>query len=145
MKNSRLPEELKAESLSNMMRVAPGVDAWFPRDGKPDEFCFARWTPAADGNGWRPVPVGGRLARITPELCAEIGLGKVDTEGQRRTLFRLARAGFVDIVHVSPGVWLLDVQSWFAHLRACMDNPGMWDPGSDDLETYLEANGLRKI
>ena len=65
------------------------------------------------------------------------------TDAQKyETLLRLARAGFIDMVKISPGCWLLDVDSWNRHLLRCMENPEMWDEGSPDLEEYRFANGL---
>ena len=38
--------------------------------------------------------------------------------------------------------WQSDMDSWHRHLLRCMENPEMWEEGSEDLETYRFWNGL---
>lgn len=38
--------------------------------------------------------------------------------------------------------WQSDMDSWHHHLLRCMENPEMWEEGSEDLETYRFWNGL---
>ncbi len=48
------------ERRGGMVRVAPGVHAWVPRDAAepPDGFALCRWARQADGT-FAPVPVPG--------------------------------------------------------------------------------------
>ncbi len=136
-------DRLRDLSRPDMVRIAPDRHAWVPADatrGAP-QFVLCRWTRCDEG-AYRPVPVAGRMVRVTAELMACVGF----TDGSRRkryeTLMRLGRAGFIDLVHASPGVWMLDLDSWFRHLAECAEDPDKWSENSDDLETYLHANAL---
>lgn len=138
-----LPTRLRASARPDMIRVAPDVHAWIPADktSEPPNFCLCRWTKRSDG-AYHPVPFATRLVRVTGELMACLGF----TDGTRRrryeTLMRLYRAGFVELVHASPGTWMLDLDSWYRHLAVCAENPDMWEEDSEDLKTYLQSNAL---
>ena len=130
------------------MRVAPGRHAWVPKDAAtpPDEYAVCRWSKQPDGT-YAPVPVAGRYARLDGKTCALLGFPpKAAADGKERcrydTLLRLARAGFIDIVRISPNTHLLDLDSWYRHLADCMDDPDRWEEGSEDWKTYVAANGL---
>lgn len=129
------PPARKAE----MVRVAPGVHGWVPKDASRSvaEYILCRWSRQPNGT-YAPVPVGGTWAKLTPALCAALGF-----EGGLDTMKRLALAGFVDASQISPGVMLLDLDSWVRHLAECMDDPDRWADGTDDLKEYLYKNGLR--
>lgn len=139
--NADLQCAIHAMVGSNMVRIAPDTAVWIPKNGEPDRYCLARWTP--QGAGYVPMPIGGRLAQVTPALLRAIGITDHSIDAQRQTLHRLARAGFIELIHLSPGVWLLDLDSWFRHLQECQEHADLWDPGSPDLARYLDANGLR--
>ncbi|MBR3086570.1 MAG: hypothetical protein IKH04_09245, partial [Kiritimatiellae bacterium] len=81
-------------------------------------------------------------ARLDARLLALLGFMSGSRPGRYATLLRLARAGFVEMVKVSPGCWLLDLDSWHRHITACMDDPDMWEPGSEAVRRYNYANGL---
>ncbi len=114
--------------------------------------CCLHWSQVTNslatstGSGvgsFRPVPVGGgRWARLDAQLLALLGFRSGSRPGRYATLLRLSRAGFVEMVKVSPGCWLLDLDSWHRHLTACMDDPEMWEPGSEAVRRYNFANGL---
>lgn len=127
----------------DMLRVAPGRHAWVPANGgEPPALAICRWSPDGEGS-FRPVPVGGgRWARLDAQLLALLGFRSGSRPGRYATLLRLSRAGFVEMVKVSPGCWLLDLDSWHRHLTACMDDPEMWEPGSEAVRRYNFANGL---
>lgn len=125
----------------DMVRVAPDRDCWVPKPGAAvPAFTVCRWVKR--GDGMVPIPVGGRWMRLSAELCAELGFRDVNRYRKHETMMRLHRAGFIDMVQPSPGVWLLDIDSWYRHLKACADNPEMWEEGSDDRATYLRLNAL---
>lgn len=132
----------RAAAGADMVRVAPGVHGWMPAPGREvPAYVLCRWARATEGC-WRPVPVGGRYARVGRELLALLGFNTGRDSSRYETLYRLGRAGFVDMVKVSPGCWLLDLDSWFRHLSACMDDPDMWEEGSEARTRYEFANGL---
>ena len=128
-----------------MVRVAPGRHAWIPRDKAtpPDGYALCRWSRQADGT-YAPVPVAGRYVRLNSQVAASLGFVSDGTSDRNRydTILRLGRAGFIDLVRVAPNTILLDLDSWYRHLADCMDNPEMWDEGSEDLKIYLKANDL---
>lgn len=142
------PISLSDATKPEMVRAAPGVHAWVPRDAAtpPPEYCLCRWSKQADGS-FAPVPVAGRYVRLGAKLAGLLGFPAGDDDDKRRycrydTILRLGRAGFVDVIKISPGVYLLDLDSWYHHLVECIDNPDRWAEGSEDYETYLKANDL---
>jgi hypothetical protein len=125
-----------------MVRVAPDKHAWCPAPGeKMPEYVICRWSKSADGL-CRPIPVPMNMARVTADLLVLLGFGGTHRKQTFHTLRRLATAGFVEMVHVSPGVWMLDLDSWFRHVAECVDNPDRWEEGGEDLRSYKFANGL---
>ena len=128
---------------TTMVRAAPGRHAWVPRDAAapPDGYALCRWSRQPDGT-YAPVPVGGRYVRLNSEVAETLGFGRGEDRCRYDTILRLGRAGFVDTVRVSPNTWLLDLDSWYRHLAACMEDPERWDEGAEDREAYLKANGL---
>lgn len=137
-----MAEAAREAMRPDMVRIAPGAHSWVPRAGRtPPQYAVCRWTPDG-GGGFAPVPVGGRYARVGRELLACLGFNTGKRSTRYETLYRLQRAGFIDMVRVSPGCWLLELDSWYAHLLRCMGEPEMWDEGSADLEKYRFANGL---
>ena len=140
--NGSAGERAREAARPDMVRVAPGAHGWTPAPGREaPAHVLCRWTRGADGL-YRPVPVGGRYARVCRELIALLGFNTGRRSSRYETLYRLSRAGFVDMVKVSPGCWLLDLDSWFRHLAACMDDPEMWDEGKEARRRYDFANGL---
>ncbi len=165
-----IAEAVREALRPDMVRVAPGRHAWVPAPhmaGRVPGCVLCRWeripeevgvtspssspsssppaptsTQNSNSPGWRPVPIGGRFSRVRSELVSLLGFNTGADAQKYETLLRLARAGFIDMVKVSPGCWLLDVDSWHRHLLRCMENPEMWDEGSPDLEEYRFKNGL---
>lgn len=119
-----------------LVQVAPG--RWAMKGGPDPEHILAEVFRHPDGTlGFRPAGYG-RLAKLTAEVGALLGF-----EGQLHTVRRLARAGFIRFYQPSPCVYLLDLDSWFAHLDATEEDPDFWDPEGPNLRRYLMANGLR--
>lgn len=134
-----LEDALRAE----MVRVAPDAHAWVPREGESAaRYVMCRWAKKGAQGHYLPVPVSGRLVRVGADLLALLGFNSGQRRSRYETLYRLNRAGFIDMVKISPGCWMLDLDSWYRHLGTCMDNPEMWDEGSEELDTYLRMNGL---
>ena len=124
-----------------MVRVAPDKHCWVPKPGAAvPMYAVCRWVKKPEG--YTLTPVGGRWVRMSAKLCAELGFRDMSRDRKHETMMRLHRAGFIDMVQPSPGVWLLDIDSWFRHLKACAENPEMWEEDSEDRKTYLEKNAL---
>ena len=118
-----------------MIEVAPGQ--WKPVD--PDaqipSVTMAYWSPNDDGT-WKLIPFKDHLVRLNSTLARALGF-----PGQYNTLLRLAAAGFVEIVRAAPGTSLLNLDSWFNHLRRCAEDPDFWkDPKR--LKVYKDTFGL---
>ena len=140
---ARLSERLTALSKPDMIRVAPGQHAWIPADKAhpAPEYVVCRWSRTTDG-AYRPIPVSGRWVRVTAELMANLGFESGRKYQRYETLFRLANAEFVDMVKVSPGCWMLDLDTWFRHMASCAEDPGKWDKDSEDFKNYIHKNAL---
>jgi hypothetical protein len=96
------------------------------------------------------VPVGNGEYTIQPfredwMRCSGKNLAKIGMERSIDTLKRLAKAGFVEMVPVAPGTYLLNLTSWYNHLRrgasAQADEEEFWEPGRGNLEAYRETGG----
>lgn len=119
-----------------LVQVAPGK--WSMRGAPDPEHIIAEVFRHGDGTlGFRPAGYG-RMAKLCSLTGALIGF-----PGQLETIRRLGRAAFIRLYHPSPSVYLLDLDSWFAHLDLTQDDPDFWDPEGPNLKTYLMANGLR--
>ena len=142
-KQPTLAERLRECAASEMVRVAPDAYAWKPRvpGNEPEGLAVCRWTKGSDG-AWRPMPLATRLVRVNAELMACLGFQSGRRRQRYDTLLRLARANFIDMVRPSPGVWMLDLATWYRHLAACAEDPEMWDRGSEALEHYNFTNAL---
>lgn len=141
---SELARELREELQTDMVRVAPGRCAWIPAAGarqKVTRHVLCRWSLQADGT-YVPVPMPYRLVRLTPETTAMLGFVSGGRRTRADTVLRLAAAGFVECVLISPKCWLIDLDSWIRHLEACMMDPEYWETGGEALERYNAANGL---
>lgn len=126
-----------------MTQVAPGENVYVPEAGHDaPEYVLAKFVPYKDGT-YRLVPYMLRMARVNKELLALLGFPAAEGhQAQYQTLRRLAQAGFIEMIQISPGTWMLDVDSWFRHLRYCIQNPDCWEQGSEDRKTYLFENNL---
>jgi len=141
---ARLPEAVREACAPDMVRVAPGRHAWVPAEKARREVArhvLCRWSRQPDGT-YAPVPLPYRLVRMTPELTAMLGFVSGGRAVRADTLLRLSNAGFIDCVRVSPGCWMLDLDSWFRHLQECMEDPEYWDEGGEARRRYNLANGL---
>lgn len=119
-----------------LVQVAPGK--WASKGGPDPEYVLAEVFRHADGTlGLRPADEG-RCARLTADLGHMLGF-----PGQLHTVRRLARAGFIRMPQPSPGCYLLDLDSWYRHLRETEEDTDFWDPDGPNLRRYLMANGLR--
>jgi len=129
-----LPERLREAARPDMVQVAPG--RWAPRAGSdaPD-MTIARWHREPDGT-YTPIPCAERMAKLTNRLCRMLGM-----PGQAETLRRLGRAGNIELIKISPQIYLLNLDSWFNHLRRCAENPELWDKDGKQYRNYVQAQG----
>ena len=124
------------DEMADLVQVAPGK--YVARDGTPPEQVIAETFFNADGTlGIRPLK-GARNMRLTRHSIRALGFDKRLT-----TLVRLARAGFIEVSHPSPGIRLLNVDSWFDHLRRTQEDPDFWDEDGENWRNYMMRNGLR--
>lgn len=138
------PSSLRDAARADMVRVAPGRHAWIPAPWAQErvaKYVMCRWARQADGS-YAPVPLPYRMVRMTPETTAMLGFVSGNRTVRADTLMRLAVAGFVDCIRISPHCWMLDLDSWFAHLTACMDDPEFWENEGEARRRYNLANGL---
>lgn len=138
-----LAEAVAQATKSEMVRVAPGRQGWVAAsaDTKIPDYVLCRWAKQAD-NTHAPVPVSGRLVKVSPDLLALLGFNTGRRSSRYETLYRLANAGFIEMVRISPGCWLIDLDSWYRHLSDCMSNPEMWDDEAEARQHYLHVNAL---
>lgn len=130
----RLPDRLKTATQPDMVMVAPG--RYMPRAGcEAPEVCLAHWRQNPDGT-FSPAPFQERMARLSHKLCAMLGF-----PGQFETLRRLARAGNIELIKISPQVYLLNIDSWFNHLRRCAEDPDLWDKDGAMYRHYVQSQG----
>ena len=76
--------------------------------------------------------------QMDPPSLRMIGMGN-----KRNTLLRLSDGGFIECVKTSPGVWLLNLTSWYNHLRrvaeAAADGEDFWATEGDNYKVYIEC------
>jgi hypothetical protein len=115
-----------------MVQVAPGK--YVPNRAKaPPETSICHWQSNSDGT-FSPLPVTERLVRINQKLVTMMGFS-----GRWATLTRLARGGFIEIIQVSPHCAMLNIDSWFNHLRRCAEHPDFWDSDGDNYKEYRKV------
>lgn len=72
---------------------------------EPD-VVMCRALPNGDGT-WKLCPECVTWSRVNGDLLKALGLSN-----QWYTLYRLARAGFIEMVRVAPHTYLLNLDSW---------------------------------
>ena len=127
-----LPHRLKDATRPAMVQVAPG--RWMPqkKDQIP-EMSVCRWQSNADGT-FTPLPMTERMVRITQDLVTLLGF-----PGQWNTITRLARAGFIETLQVAPHVTLLNLDSWYNHLRRVAEDSEFWSADGENFKEYRKA------
>ena len=135
MSDAAPQERLRDLQKLSLTQVAPGV--WrHTGNGSAPEIVIARVVPGADGT-FRLVPAYEQWMRICAKNVRMLGM-----EGQWHTLTRLGRAGFVEIVQVSPSFHLLNLTTWWGHLARVAEDPEVWAKhtaeGKKRLKLYRE-------
>lgn len=128
-------KELREATKPEMVEVAPG--RWVPRERpEPPDVSLCRWREQAGGT-YEPVPLTERLVRLDTKLAARLGF----SGRQYNTLRRLGAAGFFELIRVAPGVTLINLDSYFGHLRRCAEDPEFWDTDGANMREYRRALG----
>lgn len=124
-----LPERMKEATRPAMVQVAPGK--WVPyKTDVPPEISLCRWQSNGDGT-FSPLPHTERMVRLNKHLAKLLGFG-----AYWRPLHRLARMGCIELIQVAPRYHLLNIDSWFGHLRRTAEDPDFWERGKGYLEEY---------
>lgn len=132
------PPKPNAEALRQAARpilrpIAPGK--WVAEPGRDvPQYCIATVTPSKEGH-YTVNPLPEKMQRLNARLLTALGLGL----GQWDTLRRLARAGFIELVRLGPSCTLLNLDSYYNHLRRVSEDPDFWEPGKGNLEAYRES------
>ena len=112
---------LRSKVGTQMIRVSPGEYVPIcPTDQAPAA-VLAIWERTASGT-YRAVPMPDRMLRLTATLASVLGF-----QGSYDTLYRLGRAGFIEMIKVAPHTTLLNVDSYYRHLRKCAEDPWYWE------------------
>ena len=123
-----------------LKQVAPGVWAPAAPGTLADETTLCEWVRlSGDPATYRPRPLG-RMAKIGRKLEGALGVSA-------ETVKRLGAAGFVVVTQPSPGVWLLDLDSWVKHLEATDPDeaPDFWARGGENHTRYQFRNALGHV
>ena len=113
-------DELRAGTL---VQVAPGRWALRRPDLDP-ELVVCQTAKLPDGT-IELRPVEEQWAKLNTGLARLLGFA-----GEYQTIHRLMQGGFVEGVRVAPNTTLLNLQSWWNHLRRCSEDPEFWDRDS---------------
>jgi hypothetical protein len=103
-----------------MVQVAPG--RWMVNGGgEPPEVVIASLSKRGDGT-YECLPITERMAALDAALVRRLGF----SSDRGRTLKRLAMAGFIEIVYPSPKRALINLDSYYNHLRRVAEDPEFW-------------------
>lgn len=115
-----------------MVQVAPGKYAPVNMPAPP-ELSLCAWIQNPDGT-FTPKPYEESLVRVNKQLCSLLGF-----PGRWQTLYRLARMGCVEVIQAAPKFYLLNLHSWYNHLRRCSEDPEFWAEGKGYVEEYRKV------
>lgn len=107
------PREARREATkpTGAVEVAPGIYAVDPEHiGRT---VLARFTPSGRPGQYVLRAVGGHYAALDRELLELLGL-----PGRYNLLHRLGEQGYIRLLPISERTWMLDVDSYIAHLNA---------------------------
>jgi hypothetical protein len=125
-----LVDRLREATKPVFVQAAPGK--WVPC--KPHEkhpyMTISYWHDNGDGT-YTPYPVTERLVKLDSSVATKLGF-----DGQYNTLRRLAEAGFIETIKVAPGLTLINVDSYFNHLKRTSEDPEFWDRKGRNFQTY---------
>lgn len=116
-----------------MVEVAPGRFILAPAGRQAPDVVMCRALPAGDGT-WKLCPECVTWSRVNGGLLKALGIAN-----QWQTLYRLSRAGFIEMVRVAPHTYLLNLDSWFNHLTRCAEDTEFWDKEGANREEYRRS------
>jgi hypothetical protein len=126
--------QLRKATAPVMVPVAPHLYALDPNCPRAPEFSIGKYLEVAPGK-FKFVPVLEHFARVDNRVLSELGIAN-----QWHTLCRLARAGFIELIAIAPRCYLLNLDSYYNHVRRCAEGgEGFWSEGKGNLEAYREA------
>ena len=115
-----------------MVATAPGKFVPYRTETPPD-VSLCSWQANGDGT-FCPVPHTERMVRLNRKLAKFLGF-----TDRWDTLIRLGRAGFIEVVLISPHCTMLNLDSWFNHLRRCAEDPEFWDAHRNNYKEYRKS------
>lgn len=129
-------DRLRRSTRGEMVEVAPGTYAPANPNVPVADYTVAQWKRKGDGT-WTAVPFREPFVRLDRHLGALLGFpGR-----QYTTIRRLAVAGFVEMIQVAPQTFLLNLDSWFNHLRRCAEAEEFWRRDGKQFKAYKESIG----
>lgn len=129
----QLSTSLTVHPLGVTVEVVPGKRVVGLSDAAAPRVAIADWLPVGDGS-YKPIArIHTKLVRLTEEMPEKLGLGI-----GYRSLLRLMQAGFVDFEQPAPRTYLVNLQSYFDHVKKCKADPEFWER-PENLKRYLQA------
>lgn len=128
-----LAEDLKRAVRPAMAEVAPGKFVPMAPRGRAPEVALCVWHQNEDGTH-TPRPINQRMVRLDRELARLLGF-----QNGYNTLRRLGRAGYVELIAAAPHCTMINLDSWFNHLRRCAEDPEFWSAQKNNLREYRKA------
>lgn len=126
---------LRAAQKQHLFEVAPGLFRSLG-DIPPPDLIVARLTDLGDGT-YKLSPAYEQWVRLCPGLARTLGFPR-----HYNTLYRLGRAGFVEIAYIAPNTPLLNLCSYWGHLANVLEDSSFWDQstkqGRDRFRLYKE-------
>lgn len=129
----RIAERLRMATRPAFVQAAPGKFVRAPGGGAAPEFTLARWQQDEQGLFF-PQPFCEHMIRLDERVVRMLGFTR-----QWHTIYRLGRAGFIELVRVAPGTTLINLDSYYGHLARVAEDPEFWDAGKGNLEEYRKA------
>ena len=128
----KLAAKIADATPSTLVQIAPGRWMIVGGGALPD-VCLVSFRRMPDGT-LELQPITDRLVALTEPIIKKLGF----TDGDASTLRRLATAGFIEIVRVSPHRRLINLDSYYNHLRRVAKDPEFWD-NEANRAAYREA------
>lgn len=124
-------EALRRATRKGWSEVAPGKWVRTARGKAPDQL-ICQVLENRDGT-FRFVPLEDRMVKITPALTRRLGMGSTTN-----TLHYLGRAGFVEVARPAPKLCMLNLDSFYNHLRRTVEDPDFWSRPKN-IEAYRDV------
>ena len=132
----KLPDRLKDATKPAMVLAAPGK--WVPYKAElPPDVSLCRWLANGDGT-FSAIPFTERMVRLDQRLGNILGFAD-----RWDTLRRLAGAGFIEIIQITPHCSMINLDSYYNHLRRCAEDSEFWDHDGEAYKAYTE--NLRRV